>query len=103
MVETALKINPSLRVSSPPAWAPPPFTVRGKAFMHQARAYFPVFATQPLECQVFMENFSSILVYQQELLFGEPDLAPLNGLAIPCFHPGKTRVRRKVALIRGRQ
>ena len=33
MVETALKINPSLCVLSPPAWAQP-FTVRGKAFMH---------------------------------------------------------------------
>ena len=36
MVVTALKINPSLYVLSPPAWAQP-FTVRGKAFMHQAR------------------------------------------------------------------
>ena len=35
-METALKINPSLCVLSPPAWAQP-FTVRGKAFMHQAR------------------------------------------------------------------
>ena len=41
MVETALKISPYLCVSSPPAWAQP-FTVRGKAFVHQARAYFPV-------------------------------------------------------------
>ena len=36
MVETALKINPSLCVLSPSAWAQP-FTVWGKAFMHQAR------------------------------------------------------------------
>ena len=35
-METALKINPSLCVLSPPAWAQA-FTVRGKAFMHQAR------------------------------------------------------------------
>ena len=71
MVETALRINPSLCVLSPPAGAQP-FTVRGKAFMHQARVYFPVsvqpdklkmLATRPLECQVFMENFSSILVH----------------------------------------
>ena len=71
MVETALKISPYLCVSSPPAWAQP-FTVRGKAFVHQARAYFPVsvqpdklkmLATRPLERQVFMENFSSILVF----------------------------------------
>ena len=65
MVETALKINPSLCVSSPPAWAQP-FTMREKAFMHQARAYSPVsvqkdkvkmLATRLLERQVFMENF----------------------------------------------
>ena len=65
MVETALKMNPSLRISSPPAWAQP-FTVREKAVMHQARAYFPVSvqpdklkmpATRLLERQVFMENF----------------------------------------------
>ena len=65
VVETALKINPSLCVSSPPAWAQP-FTAREKAFMHQARAYFPVsvqpdklkmLATRPLERQVFMESF----------------------------------------------
>ena len=70
-METALKIIPSLCVSSPPAWAQP-FTVRGKAFMRQAGAYFPVsvqpdklkmLATRPLERHVFMENFSSILVY----------------------------------------
>ena len=63
-METALKINPSLCVSSPPAWAQP-FTVREKAFVHQARAYFPVSvqldelempATRPLERQVFVEN-----------------------------------------------
>ena len=34
-------------------------------------------------------------------LLGQPHLAPLNGLAVPCFHPGKTRVRGKAALIRG--
>ena len=71
MVETALKINPSLCVLSPPAWAQL-FTERGKAFPHQARSYFPasiqpdkpkVLATRPLERQVFVENFSSILVY----------------------------------------
>ena len=71
MVETALKINPSLCGLSPSAWAQP-FTLRGKAFMHQARAYFPasiqldkpkMLATRPLERQVFVENFSSILVY----------------------------------------
>ena len=48
-----------------PAWAQL-FSVREKAFMHQARAYFPVsvqpnklkmLATRPLEHQVFMENF----------------------------------------------
>ena len=71
MVETALKINPSLCVLSPTAWAQS-FSVRGKAFMHQARAYFPasiqpdkpkMLATLPLERQVFVEKFSSILVY----------------------------------------
>ena len=71
MVETALKISPSPCVSSPPAWAQP-FTVQGKAFMHEARAFFPVFvqpeefkmrATRPLERHVFMENFTSILVF----------------------------------------
>ena len=66
-----MKISTSLSVSSPPAWAQP-FTVRGKAFMHQARASFPV-SVQPdefrmrvarsLEHQVFMENFTSILVF----------------------------------------
>ena len=63
MVETALKINPSLCVSSPPTWAQP-FTMREKAFMHQARAYFPV-SVQPdkLKClqpdlwNTKMENF----------------------------------------------
>ena len=67
----ALKINPSLCVSSPPAWAQP-FTARGKDFMHQARASFPVSvqpdefrmrAARSLEHQVFMENFTSILVF----------------------------------------
>ena len=42
---SALKISPSLYILSPPAWAHP-FTVRGKAFMHQARAYFPI-SVQP--------------------------------------------------------
>ena len=28
-------------------------------------------------------------------------LAPLNGLVVPCFHPHKSRMRGKVALIRG--
>ena len=70
-METALKVNHSLCVLSPPAWAQP-FTVLGKAFLRQAGAYFPVsvqpdklkmLATQPLERQVFVDNFSSILVY----------------------------------------
>ena len=45
VMETALKINPSLCVSSPPAWAQP-CSVRGKAFMYQTRACFPV-SVQP--------------------------------------------------------
>ena len=71
-METALKMNLSLCVLSPPAWAQP-FTVREKAFMHQARAYFPLAvqpdnltmpATRPLKRQVFMD----ILIFLRFLL-----------------------------------
>ena len=34
-------------------------------------------------------------------LLCQPHLAPQNGLTVPCFHPHKTWMRGKVALIRG--
>ena len=88
-------LNPSLCVSSPPAWAQP-FTVCEKDFMHQARACFPVsvqpdkfkmLATQPLERQVFMENFRTAhLNFWKQCHPVYPDLPEVPAVIkkIPC-------------------
>ena len=65
MVETPLKINPSLCVLSPPAWAQP-FTVRGKAFMHQASAYFPA-CIQPHKPKIGWLRFELVPGLQPDL------------------------------------
>ena len=49
MVETALKINPPLCVSSPPAWAQP-FTVRGKAFIRPGHISLFLYNQINLKC-----------------------------------------------------
>ena len=54
MVDTALKINPSLCISSPRAWAQP-FTVRGKAFMHQA-THIPLFLYNQINLKCLQPN-----------------------------------------------